>query len=1500
MVKHTSTTNGVGAKIWFLMALSIVCIVALSLTIILLPKSLNENSDDSITNLSTQPMINADGWNNDILKDLQEASTRYGDNVALGTANGVHGVVVSLGGYKWQVVYRQNDIITLYCLDNVATQVYSANGALYANSDVCSYLNNQFYDELLSKIGYSQFADYIVPTGDVRISYQLDGMQNISLYTTSNQQITNNDIAAGQKVWLPSAYEIGGYLLGENASTARVNSFNTDSVDGQNISSGLWNLSSTYRQGNKIALRSNVNDQIVYVTNKGVLAAGAADESYVVRPAINIYVPSTNTANNNLSSSSKLAITGEGTQANPYIISTARDVITLSDNVLNGNTYAGKYIQLANDINLAGVTIWTPIGLYNNGVSPKPFCGTFDGNGHKVMHISSANTGLVGFFGYASGAVIKNLAVTSTNWATAGNYAGGIVSVVDNGTTISTSYNNSSVSGINYVGGIVGAVNLTGNTECSISDAYNTGAVAGLMHVGGIAGNANNLSISRVYSAAINSGIIDAASNATVTNAYFIGNIAQAFGTSCASWDIMKVQSTYIGFSFYSSSNPTGVWFKSSYLNSGFPTLKVFVQNVDVNLCTNLAAGGDYYVKIAGDDTEYKTKTAALGSSATFTAEANAGYRFVGWYTAVLATNGQPVINSSEAVLYNNAATFTQTLDDYLFLEARFMKTYTVNIDTLFGDFSTSYQNNNALTVSYVGTKNGNDYDIDSVITFVVNTNIDELSYKGIGYKTSSASSTYTSIGVDETNENGFWVNVIRGQGTLTYILSVGDVDAFITDVFDIQVQFERQFNLTLALETTGDNNLPTISVQFGLNGNTLTVSDGTSASAVFEYSVPGGLQLGVDMTNATVNGHEVRSLDGWTFEYGATTQNIDKTALAIVLSMYIPTNNAANDDIYELTLTAIFSLNEFAVTASSDFSGAVNTNDPRQAALSSLYLTNGSGASITSIPNDVLSMTAIYNTIVSVCFVPNFAYGYQLDRLVVDGLEVSTLVNSNNIYYYNFVMPTHDVVAVLYLKYVDITINNTAAVKQGNNYTAMSNGVSISPQTMSNVTYYNLIDSTTLTLDTTDNFNMCYALKSVDVSFDSGTTYTTILTYNDQVAQTSYTLYNAATLVKFLYQQSNTTLSLNNNTVTVRIVMQAVNISLTVVACYEGTSNVVESQYTSIALSTNNQISANTTTQVYSYILGTQVTITAGAQNYGYRVLGFSTQANASSGYLGTVGEGFCNEATYSFALETNTTIYAYYRLRTFNISFVSDANTLTSGNETLAQQGITAQDGQNNTAITLNFDSGSNTTSTISMVYGHTLVFSLTDQILVNSKYLKLVNISVVDVDTNAALTGYSVVTTPQTIQLIADQNGNVHANIRITLTYNFLQNVYLKLSSSLTENEIAILNGATLMFTNQENTDTTQYKLTSDALTAAQSTEGYPMVLLADGDGTTYTINIFFDISHSMHSTTVILSDSNNNAGTSFDITLSEGRAATITIESIVSTDSSVNISGYFVFG
>src|SRR5690554_7161055 len=111
----------------------------------------------------------------------------------------------------------------------------------------------------------------------------------------------------------------------------------------------------------------------------------------------------------------------DGSETNPYIISTAQDMNALSEAVLNGNTFIGQVIVVASGISEINLGNVQPIGAIN-----KPFSGTFDGSGVNFnLSIDKAANDYVGLFGIVQNGVIENLSVSGT--ITGKNRVGGIV-----------------------------------------------------------------------------------------------------------------------------------------------------------------------------------------------------------------------------------------------------------------------------------------------------------------------------------------------------------------------------------------------------------------------------------------------------------------------------------------------------------------------------------------------------------------------------------------------------------------------------------------------------------------------------------------------------------------------------------------------------------------------------------------------------------------------------------------------------------------------------------------------------------------------------------------------------------------------------------------------------------------------------------------------------------------------------------------------------------------
>ena len=246
---------------------------------------------------------------------------------------------------------------------------------------------------------------------------------------------------------------------------------------------------------------------------------------------------------------------GDGSSGDPYQISTISDLEQVRADTAAGVVY---WYRLENDIDLSGVTNWTPIGD-----DSKHFKGHFDGNNHVIRNMS------ISLFGYIdSAAGIKDLGLENMDInLDAGGYVGGLAGISHgtisncsvagrvytgpvlgtginigglvgfNGGTISTSHTTVNVSGNAIVGGLVGTNNGT-NYNGSISNSYATGRVSatqyvdGTSAVGGLVGVNYGGSISNSYATGSVSGDgkgaggLAGGNNGSISNSYATGNVS--------------------------------------------------------------------------------------------------------------------------------------------------------------------------------------------------------------------------------------------------------------------------------------------------------------------------------------------------------------------------------------------------------------------------------------------------------------------------------------------------------------------------------------------------------------------------------------------------------------------------------------------------------------------------------------------------------------------------------------------------------------------------------------------------------------------------------------------------------------------------------------------------------------------------------------------------------------------------------------------------------------
>ena len=224
---------------------------------------------------------------------------------------------------------------------------------------------------------------------------------------------------------------------------------------------------------------------------------------------------------------------GKGTAESPYLIEDVDDLKKLAENVNSGEAYANKHFQLTANIDLKNEE-WTPIGTkVYVGEFGQPesryFQGTFDGGRHQITNLTiTGRNEYVGLFGYVKNATIQNCNVAGE--VSGYNFVGGIVGAVDGKTNniLNCSFQGN-VTGNAYVGGIVGQV----QNQCEVSSCYAIGTVhGGNDKVGGIAGEGRG-AIKNCYALADVSaggkfvgGIAGDAFSVTIENCYYSGEVS--------------------------------------------------------------------------------------------------------------------------------------------------------------------------------------------------------------------------------------------------------------------------------------------------------------------------------------------------------------------------------------------------------------------------------------------------------------------------------------------------------------------------------------------------------------------------------------------------------------------------------------------------------------------------------------------------------------------------------------------------------------------------------------------------------------------------------------------------------------------------------------------------------------------------------------------------------------------------------------------------------------
>ena len=163
----------------------------------------------------------------------------------------------------------------------------------------------------------------------------------------------------------------------------------------------------------------------------------------------------------------------DGSAENPFLISTAADLIALSDKVYGGDTCTGLYYKVTNDIVLDSSTTFRPIGT---GTS-KYFAGNFDGQGHTISGLNVSYYSNSGFFGYVKNATLANFIVKGT--VTGSQPVGGVVGSAVGSTLRNIGSEIDISSSANRIGGVVGYLSYDSGTGAAslVSGCYYSGTI---------------------------------------------------------------------------------------------------------------------------------------------------------------------------------------------------------------------------------------------------------------------------------------------------------------------------------------------------------------------------------------------------------------------------------------------------------------------------------------------------------------------------------------------------------------------------------------------------------------------------------------------------------------------------------------------------------------------------------------------------------------------------------------------------------------------------------------------------------------------------------------------------------------------------------------------------------------------------------------------------------------------------------------------------------------
>ena len=453
-------------------------------------------------------------------------------------------------------------------------------------------------------------------------------------------------------------------------------------------------------------------------------------------------------------------LSGTGTEDDPYLIGSTDDWNNFAAVVSGGNTFSGKFVKLTSDISVSTMA---------GASDANSFQGTFDGDCHTLtLNMSDFTEQYLAPFRYVGNATIKNLKTAGTR-STSGQYAGGLIANIVNGSTVS-------------IEGCVSSVTISSTSYTNSGFVSRLGdnsqlTIRGCAFVGSLEGSESRNNAGFV-------GYCQSGSTATIEDCLFapdhistgLAN-CQTFVRGDATWLIDRC---YYTQAYGAAQGTAAVATATAPANLGdafedYGMVKAYAHGILV--------GGTYYgvsagnVSLADDDDNSTTISSVNGCVADVTLQGRTLYKDGGWNTLCLPFSvdnftGTPLegatVKTLELTSFTGGTLTMNFSDAVTSIEAG--KPYIVKWDKA-DDYVDDDAHNivtpvfNGVTISDAPANVSTDY-VDFVGT-----------YSPVSIYTAEKTNLY--LGADNTlyypTDEGFKVNACRGYFRLKR-LTAGDI----------------------------------------------------------------------------------------------------------------------------------------------------------------------------------------------------------------------------------------------------------------------------------------------------------------------------------------------------------------------------------------------------------------------------------------------------------------------------------------------------------------------------------------------------------------------------------------------------------------------------------------------------------------------------------------------------------------------------------------------------